>query len=26
MPPWGDLLKGDDIEAVWAYVTMGEKK
>ena len=26
MPPWGDLLKGDDIEAVWAYVTMGEKR
>jgi mono/diheme cytochrome c family protein len=26
MPPWGDLLKRDDIEAVWAYVTMGEKK
>ena len=26
MPAWGDLLKGDDIEALWAYVTMGEKK
>ena len=26
MPPWGDLLKRDDIEALWAYVTMGEKK
>src|SRR5882724_7398269 len=26
MPPWGDLLKGGDIEALWAYVTMGEKK
>ena len=26
MPPWGDLLKGADIEALWAYVTMGEKK
>jgi mono/diheme cytochrome c family protein len=26
MPPWGDLLTSDDIEAVWAYVTMGEKK
>ena len=25
MPPWGDLLKGDDIEVLWAYVTMGEK-
>ena len=26
MPAWGDLLKSDDIEALWAYVTMGEKK
>ena len=26
MPPWGDLLKSDDIEALWAYVTIGEKK
>ena len=26
MPPWGDLLGADDIEALWAYVTMGEKK
>ncbi len=26
MPPWGDLLKRDDIEALWAYVTVGEKK
>jgi mono/diheme cytochrome c family protein len=26
MPPWGDLLKPDDIEALWAYVTEGEKK
>jgi mono/diheme cytochrome c family protein len=26
MPPWGDLLKRDEIEALWAYVTMGEKK
>jgi mono/diheme cytochrome c family protein len=26
MPPWGDLLKGNDIEALWAYVTVGEKK
>ena len=26
MPPWGDLLKSDDIEALWAYVTVGEKK
>jgi mono/diheme cytochrome c family protein len=26
MPPWGDLLKSEDIEELWAYVTMGEKK
>jgi mono/diheme cytochrome c family protein len=26
MPAWGDLLKGEEIEALWAYVTMGEKK
>ena len=26
MPPWGDLLTSDDIEALWAYVIMGEKK
>ena len=26
MPAWGDLLKGDDMEALWAYVTTGEKK
>ncbi len=26
MPPWGDLLKGDDIEELWAYVTRGYKK
>ena len=26
MPPWGDLLKPDDIEALWAYVVAGEKK
>jgi mono/diheme cytochrome c family protein len=25
MPPWGDLLKPDDIEALWAYVTAGER-
>ncbi len=24
MPPWGDLLKSDDIEALWAYVIAGE--
>ena len=26
MPPWGDLLKPDDIEALWAYVVAGEKR
>jgi mono/diheme cytochrome c family protein len=26
MPPWGDLLKPDEIEALWAYVTAGEKQ
>jgi mono/diheme cytochrome c family protein len=25
MPPWGDLLKPDDIEALWAYVLNGER-
>lgn len=25
MPPWGDLLKPDDIEALWAYVMAGER-
>ena len=25
MPPWGDILKGDEIEALWAYVMAGEK-
>ena len=25
MPPWGDMLKPDDVEALWAYVTTGEK-
>ena len=24
MPPWGDLLKQDEIEALWAYVTTGD--
>ena len=26
MPPWGDLLKPDDVEALWAYVLAGEKR
>jgi len=25
MPPWGDMLKPDDVEALWAYVLNGEK-
>jgi mono/diheme cytochrome c family protein len=25
MPPWGDLLQGEDIDALWAYVMAGEK-
>ena len=25
MPPWGDLFKPDDIDALWAYVMAGEK-
>ena len=25
MPPWGDLLQRDDIEALWAYVRAGER-
>ena len=25
MPPWGDMLKPDDVEALWAYVTTGER-
>ena len=24
MPPWGDLLLSDDVEALWAYVVAGE--
>jgi len=26
MPPWEDVLKPDDIEALWAYITAGERK
>ncbi len=26
MPPWGDLFKPDDIEALWAYVVAGEPR
>ena len=25
MPPWGDVLKPDDIAALWAYFSRGEK-
>ena len=25
MPPWGDMLKREDIEALWAYVVAGEQ-
>ena len=26
MPPWGDLFRPEDIEALWAYVMAGEKR
>ena len=26
MPPWGDVLKPDEIQALWAYVVAGEPK
>jgi mono/diheme cytochrome c family protein len=26
MPPWGDLIKPDEIDALWAYVVAGERK
>jgi len=26
MPPWSDVLKPDDIEALWAYFVAGEGK
>ena len=25
MPPWGDVLKPDEIKALWAYLVEGEK-
>jgi len=25
MPPWGDLLKAQEVEALWAYVVAGER-
>ena len=26
MPPWGDLLKREEIDALWSYVVAGERK
>ena len=26
MPPWDDVLKPEDVEALWAYVVAGERK
>jgi len=26
MPPWGDLFKAEEIEALWAYVMAGEPR
>ena len=25
MPPWGDVIKPDDVAALWAYLVAGEK-
>jgi mono/diheme cytochrome c family protein len=25
MPPWGDILKPEEVEALWGYVVTGEK-
>ena len=25
MPPWGDVLNPEDVEALWAYFSTGEK-
>jgi mono/diheme cytochrome c family protein len=24
MPPWDDVLKPDDVDALWAYVSTGD--
>jgi mono/diheme cytochrome c family protein len=26
MPPWDDVLKPEEIEALWAYVSIGERE
>lgn len=26
MPPWGDLFKPEDIDALWSYVVAGEQR
>ena len=26
MPPWGDVIKPDGVEALWAYLVAGEPK
>lgn len=26
MPPWGDLIKPDELDALWTYVTTGERE
>ena len=26
MPPWGDVLKPDEIQALWSYLVAGEAK
>ena len=25
MPPWGDMLKAEELDALWAYVVTGER-
>ena len=25
MPPWGDVLKADEIDSLWAYLVAGDK-
>jgi len=26
MPPWGDVIKPDEVTALWAYLVAGERK